>query len=598
MRITWLTAGKTGLVALLSAFALSGLAGTASAHAQLESSDPPAGEVLASAPQQVALTFGEPVEVTSGAVQVFDDHLRRVDTERVSADNPQRNRIRVALNSGLGPGTYTVSWHVSSTDTHPVSGTFRFSIGAPSQVTGTVPGAGRNDTAGALLGVLRGLGYAGLVLAPGVLLVVLLLWPAGLADRRTRRLLWMGLAMLGTSTIGGMLLQGVWASGVPLSGIWAAPSTLDTHSRRFDMVFAVRFYLLVAFGVVLTAAVLSAPKPVVAQTKRDRRAAARAPHRRQVPPRLLLGVAVACTAALLVTWSLAGHAAAGPQSPLAVASDLLHLSAMTVWLGGLAVLAVSLSAKTRVSELATVLPRFSRLAFVAVMVLVATGTYQAWREVGSLAALPATPFGRLLLVKFGGVILLLVLGNLARRWVQRHLTRLRLPARRVVAGAAIAVLERDEPQPPQYGPAEVRRLRRGLVAELGVGLAVLGLTAALVATVPGRQAYVAPFEKIISTADITVRMTIDTPRTGDTVLHVSTSTSDGRPQSVQKLNGTLSLPSAGLGPLPVRVDRSDSPTGQQDVGLTFPARGDWTLRLTVQTSNLDSTALSVTVPVS
>jgi hypothetical protein len=67
---------------------------------------------------------------------------------------------------------------------------------------------------------------------------------------------------------------------------------------------------------------------------------------------------------------------------------------------------------------------------------------------------------------------------------------------------------------------------------------------------------------------------------------------------VQKLNGTLSLPSAGLGPLPVRVDRPDSVSGEQNVGLTFPAQGQWTLRLTVQTSALDSTAVSVTVAVS
>jgi copper transport protein len=598
MRITCLTAARTGLVVLLSAIALTGLAGTASAHAQLEGSDPPSGEVLTSAPQQVTLTFGEPVEVSSGAVQVFDDHLRRVDNEQVSSVDGQRNRIRVTLHNGLGPGTYTVSWRVSSADTHPVSGTFPFSIGAPSQVTGTVPGAGRNDTAGVLLGVLRGVGYAGLVLAPGVLLVVLLLWPAGLADRRTRRLLWTGVSLLGTSTIGGMLLQGVWASGLPLSSIWAAPSTLDTHSRSFDTAFAMRFYLLVAFGVALAAAVLSAPKPVVAHTKRDRRAAARMPERRQVPRRLLLGGAVGCTAALLITWSLAGHAAAGPQPLIAIASDLLHLSAMTVWLGGLAVLAVSLSSKTRASELATVLPRFSRVAFAAVMVLVVTGTYQAWREVGSLAALPATSFGRLLLAKLGGVILLLVLGNFARRWVQRHLTRSPVPAERAVARGAVAVLERDEPQSPQYGPAEIGRLRRGLAAELAIGMSVLALTAALVATVPGRQAYVAPFKQTVSTAGITVRMTIDAPRTGDTVLHVSTSTSDGRPKSVQKINGTLSLPSAGLGPLPVRVDRPDSVSGEQNVGLTFPAQGQWTLRLTVQTSALDSTAVSVTVAVS
>src|ERR1700744_2829439 len=44
--------------------------------------------------------------------------------------NPEE--IAVTLLPGLGSGTYTAVWHVISDDTHPVSGAFTFSIGAPS----------------------------------------------------------------------------------------------------------------------------------------------------------------------------------------------------------------------------------------------------------------------------------------------------------------------------------------------------------------------------------------------------------------------------------------------------------------------------------
>ena len=39
--------------------------------------------------------------------------------------------------------------------------------------------------------------------------------------------------------------------------------------------------------------------------------------------------------ALAATWAATGHASTGIQVPFAVLSDVLHLSAMAVWLGGL-----------------------------------------------------------------------------------------------------------------------------------------------------------------------------------------------------------------------------------------------------------------------
>jgi hypothetical protein len=78
-----------------------------------------------------------------------------------------------------------------------------------------------------------------------------------------------------------------------------------------------------------------------------------------------------------------------------------------------------------------------------------------------------------------------------------------------------------------------------------------------------------------------VSLTVESPRTGDAVLRVVTSTSDGRAKAVQRLTGSLSLPSTGVGPLPIRLERADgaAPSGQKNVGLAFPSRGDWSLKL-------------------
>jgi copper transport protein len=587
-------------VGALVVLALVALAGTASAHAQLEGSDPPAGGVVATAPTCVTLVFGEPVDLAAGSVQVFDDHLVRVDVNDLAAVDTEGNRIRVGLRQGLPPGTYTVSWRVSSTDTHPVSGTFTFSVGAASAVTGVLPGTGGGGPAEALLSVTRGLSYAGLALGPGALLVLLVLWPAGLADRRARRVVTAGVVVLLGSTLGGMLLQGVWASGLPLSALWSSPDALDTHSRRFDVLFALRSYLVVGFGAVLAGAVLASAAQAVPR-RRSRRATADAAVSTVRRRRELIGAVAAISLVLLGTWSLAGHPAAGALTLLAVAADLLHLAAMAVWLGGLVLLATTFTRSDRAAELAAVVPRFSRLALACVTVLVVTGSYQSLRDVGSLDALTGTEFGRLLLLKLAGVVVLVALGNVARRWVLRHTA----PARRLLAPRVLAHASGPDMQVPDTRPAlpppdqtAVRSLRRGVVAELVVAAAVLGLTAVLVATVPARQAWTPSVTRSVTVgAVVVVDLTVDAPRVGDTVLHLDVHRVDGTPVPVQELTGTISLPAAGLGPLPVRVLPPGPDAHLPSAGLTFPAPGDWTLRLTVETSPLEAASVTVTVPV-
>jgi copper transport protein len=574
------TTRRLALLAFFVLLALAGMTGPASAHAQLEGTDPHAGDVLATAPALVTLAFGEPVESAADAVQVFDDHLHRADLGAASHAAGDTSRIQVRLRGHLHDGTYIVSWHVSSSDTHPVSGTFRFSIGAPSEVTGKVPVTGRNDSAGLVLGILRALGYAGLILAPGALSVLLLLWPAGLLLARTRRTLYAGLGLLTVSAVGSMFLEGVWASGQPWSALWVAPSSLDSHSRRFDTLYALRCYSLVLFGVLLAVTISSRTKAAAraAAPRRRNAPAARSPVAAGVPP-WLPAVALGASAVLLmITWPLAGHAAAGTQTPLAITVDLLHLAAMAVWLGGLAVLAVSLPMAAARADLRAVLPRFSRVAFGCVVVLVASGTYQTWRDVGTLPALYRTTFGQVLLVKLAAVIGAIALGGLARLWVRRHLR------------AAGATSDEDAP---------VATFRRGLLAELGVGAGVLAMTAALVVLVPGRQAYIRPFDRTLTAAGLQVAVRIDEPRAGDTVLHMTARAQDGNAIPVTSMRGSLWLPAGRIGPLPLRPAgaKGAAADGREDIGLSFPRRGRWVVQFTVETSPLDATVFSLTVPV-
>src|SRR4029453_15139599 len=59
-------------------------------------------------------------------------------------------------------------------------------------------------------------------------------------------------------------------------------------------------------------------------------------------------------------------------------------------------------------ELRTVVPAYSRLALAAICVIVVSGAFQAWRQLGSLSNLRDTDYGKLLaakLIAFGALII-------------------------------------------------------------------------------------------------------------------------------------------------------------------------------------------------
>ncbi|MYT21267.1 copper-binding protein, partial [Streptomyces sp. SID7760] len=223
--------------------------------------------------------------------------------------------------------------------------------------------------------------------------------------------------------------------------------------------------------------------------------------------------------ALVATWAAAEHASAGPQVALAVPVAALHLLAMGVWLGGLVTLLLLLRLRGADGQEvpAAAIGRFSALAFGAVAVLVGTGVYQSWRQVGSWEALSTTSYGKVLLVKIAAVVLVLWAASFSRRWTAR-LVHEAPPAARTPAVAAAAERVRvpqtagapapaagqdlgtasgapagegpgDGRKPPAFDAGAYRRaLRRMVSAEAVLGVVVLVITTVLTGTQPGRAA--------------------------------------------------------------------------------------------------------------
>ncbi|MFJ8946262.1 copper resistance CopC/CopD family protein [Streptomyces sp. NPDC102395] len=381
---------------------LAGGASPAAAHSTLVRAVPADSSVIKTAPDRITLTFSETVGLSAGSLRVLSPESLRVDEGPVRHAPGTADTAEVRLADKLPEGTYTVGWRVVSADGHPISGAFTFSLGRSSFST-AVPAADSTDgtAASRLYDAVRYVAYGGLALLIGVTLFVAACWPAGAGLRPLRRLLTAGWATLTAATALLLPLRGPYESGGSLASVFD-PSLLEgTITGRTGLALGARLVLLIAAGVAL--------RKYGARFGDATGAGVRA-------------AGVLTAVALALTWAAAEHASAGIQVPLAIPVSVMHLLAMAVWLGGLAALAVALYRAPAGSEVpASAVARFSRLAFASVVVLVATGLYQSWRQVGSLDALSTTDYGRLLTLKAGAVVLVLTAASFSRQLTARLL---------------------------------------------------------------------------------------------------------------------------------------------------------------------------------
>lgn len=526
------------LLALFGLF-LGGLlfAVPAAAHATLVTSDPSDGARLKSAPRTVTLTFDENVGLgTVGYVHVTDQSGTRVDAR--AAYHPAGDGTRVAddLKSGLGDGTYTVSFRVVSADSHPVAGTTRFVVGnGPLLAARTTGGSTVDHTTGGLLDMTRWLSYGGLVLLGGAWLV-LTVWPAGRDDRRALRLVTAGCVALALGAIGELVLQGPYTAGTgPSEALrW---SLLDgTLHQNYGQLLSLRLALLGVLVLLLGRAL----RP----EGRSRRDAAFWP--------VAVGIAL--------TFAGAGHADTTSPRWVSVPLDALHVLAMTAWLGGLVMVLIAVLPRRETEESGEVLPVFSRVAVTSIATLATTGAYAAWRGVGSWDAVFDTTYGELVAVK-----VLLFLGVVALGSVSRQLVLRRRPD----------------------------RLAPVVLIEAAIGVCVLAVTAVLVAQPRGAEALAARYrEPVTASASLgngqSVTVTVDPGTHGPVTVTVGLSSG----VHATSVTASATQPAAQLGPIPLKLEAAGRNLYTAD-GVNLPAAGNWEFDLVVGSSSFSATTADV-----
>jgi methionine-rich copper-binding protein CopC len=96
------------------------------AHAFLDGAAPRVGSEIPAAPTEVVLHFTQGVEPDFSKIEVQDSAGASVtDGAPHSAGDP--THFAVPLKK-IGPGVYTVIWHVTSVDTHKTQGKFHFTV--------------------------------------------------------------------------------------------------------------------------------------------------------------------------------------------------------------------------------------------------------------------------------------------------------------------------------------------------------------------------------------------------------------------------------------------------------------------------------------
>jgi copper transport protein len=529
-------------------------AGPASAHAQLVSTDPPAGSVLSEAPDAVTVTFDEAVETGDHALRVFDADGDEIDTGRLTKVDGGKG-LRVTISDGAMPdGGYIVTWRILSADGHPVDGGITFRVGTTSDEVDTTVleqllqrGEGSSALSVASI-VARALMFAGIAVTVGGTALIVVAWPAGAGDVRGRRVLLGGLLAAGLGTVAGIGLQAADVAGLGLVDAIKPSVAFDILDTDYGRAAVLRLVLLVVGAVALHFI-----RPTTIRSPRW-----------YVPLAVLGG-------AILTTVTFSGHARTGRWISLAGPADVIHLTVGALWVGGLVMLALAVLPVSGRSGAFDVAKRFSPVALVSVVLVTITGSVQGLRQLDGLDGLVDTTYGRLLLVKVLAVTAMVALGLSSRQ-------------------ATFA----DHAEPG----LRMAQLRQSVIGEASLAAIVIIATAMLVAANPSGAADEPESFSATRVVDGTLLEVIVAPAaTGPVDVHVYVQNpTSGLTDGVLDATATLALPDEDIDGVVVPL----IPAGRNHFSaydVEVPIAGDWELDVNVVVDEFDSLQTSFTVPI-
>jgi copper transport protein len=411
------------------------------AHASIRDSKPASRQRLERAPRRVEIDFDQAVKVFPNGIRVYDVRGRVLSG---GARSESGGHAIVASLAHLPKGAYTVRWQALSGDGHVVAGVFTFGVRvAAPEPTDAYGASGPTTTEN----VLRWLYFVCLALLIGGMAFRLVVLPRGAVPQAFERIFY-SLALIGVVgaiQIGilAFLIRADDALQLPFSRFLYGDLTPFAGGTRFGIAFVV---MTLGFALVTALVYLAW------LTER---------------PRPFLWPALILSLGLASGLSLSGHSAVdAPASKWSELADWVHLSAASLWAGGVVMLFVAFLTAPELRRQAFV--QFARLAPLLIGLLLAAGIYLSVLRLPALHDLWTTGYGHVLIVKLSLVALALAWGGFHHFVVEPRLGR----------------------------PGVQSRVRGSLAGELTVGLAVLLVAAFLVNSKPPARPAPAPPQAI------------------------------------------------------------------------------------------------------
>lgn len=467
------------------------------AHARLDSASISPGAILASVPTEITFTFTEPVDSAYSTASLVDSTSTTVSSISLTVDPSDPTQVRLTIATpALPPGAYAIVWRVlSATDSHATTGSLAFSAG-----TGAAPDiASTTSAVSAPWSTVstRWLELIALLAIAGALCFAALSPVSVVQDHlfaRSLRQIVVGAGALGlVGTFVSSIAIAIAANDrswrhIPTFVEWRDALT-DTDIGRATAVRALFFFAALLIGLFL-------------HPRLDHRHA--------------IGMAPVAIAALS-SFSLTGHARATSRPTLAVSVDLAHLTAAGIWGGSIALLGLFLYRQLArrdgadLDATTSAITRFSRIALLAMGVIIASGIASAAFHISGPRNLTGEAYGRTVIAKVILIALVLVVAGTNRLFI--------VPRLRAAQGLNPEIARRQTEQIRWTALLEV--LAAGLILFAAARLTELPpADGPLTVDVAGRQGVIA-LSSATNDLDILLSGQLD-PAAGDTITIVVT----------------------------------------------------------------------------
>lgn len=466
-------------------------------------------------------------------IQIRDERGATIPTDLSMVDR----ELRIVPRVSLAAGSYILSYRVTSADSHPVAGSFLFAVGRAPDAWAAPTISVATTTGWAWgAGINRAIFLAATLIAIGGSIF----WLVMGGDAPMRSLVLGGAGIAAVAALAGIYLQGGLLLDAAAFRPWEAePWRIGFASTRGTAALVAIGGLAVVAGALFL-------------ESRERR------------PVALIGIL-----AVIASFALSGHVATASPRWVAIPTLLFHVAVVAFWLGSLIPLLSVLHAP-RVLRLAA-FSRFSEIAFFVVPQLVVAGAILATLQIERPDAVFASPYGLIFALKILLVCTLFVLAA-CNRWILM-------------------------PEMKEDSPGHADRFRRTIWAEIGLGFAILCVTAFLSQTAPPRSeiahsAFAADAARevghtsLISSGARQALLMVTPARPGRNTIRVRVFGPDGQPIDPLELTVDLSNPVAGIEAL----HRDLKPAGDSYFDYAGPElgiAGRWIVRIEALVSDFE-----------